>query len=325
MHGSHITDDPERAGRYVLGRLTGEELLEIEEHLRDCPECRSAVETELRVAAAARRLGRDSIRARLRSRVARPRRAVRILAVAATIASLVGIGVVTRHLLVDQKQQVLEEQTSLAGRSAPTAPDQPSLRPDPQQELRSFRRSPSRNREVREPAPAVTAGGQALERLSASREKEVMEADAAGKAAAGDSFWTEGITTASAADEVRVLGAVKEKKESGLDDAAMKDDMKKGAPMEEAAASNYVLTQRPAAELPVMQQNRLMPRNSVPTLIRQRGDQTELILYLDSLVDHNELARARVEQRGTDSLVIRMQNQSIQYQLPLNRNRQQAR
>jgi hypothetical protein len=152
-----------------------------------------------------------------------------------------------------------------------------------------------------------------------------MEADAAGKAAAGDSFWTEGIATASAADEGRTPGTVHEKKESALKDAAMKDDMEKGVQTEESAASNYVLTQRPAAELPLMQQNRLMPRNSVPTLIRQRGDQTELTLYLDSLVDQNELARARVEQRGTDSLVIRMQNQSIQYQLPLNRNRQQAR
>ena len=91
------------------------------------------------------------------------------------------------------------------------------------------------------------------------------------------------------------------------------------------AAPQFVLTQRRSAELPPMQQNRQIYRNSVPTLIEQRGSQTLMTLYLDSLVDQNELSRARVEQPGADSLVIRMQNQSIQYQLPANRTRQQVR
>jgi hypothetical protein len=103
-----------------------------------------------------------------------------------------------------------------------------------------------------------------------------------------------------------------------------KDTAGKGAG-NAAETPQYILTQRRAAELPLLQQNRQIRRNSVPTLFEQRGSQTLMTLYLDSLVDQNELSRARVEQPGADSLVIRMQNQSIQYQLPVNRTRQQVR
>jgi hypothetical protein len=249
----------------------------------------------------------------------------RILAVAATIASLVGIGVVTRYFLI--QPEVRQEQPSMTDRTVPQQ-EQQALRATPPtaggaadlkavDKLRESSREDMReNPRDREETAASNVAAPAASVQDRSKKEEaapIQGMEAAGKVVTGESFWTEGIPSPPPEPDERMLNAAaKEKK-----DIAGKGDRD--------AAPQFVLTQRRSAELPPMQQNRQIYRNSVPTLIEQRGSQTLMTLYLDSLVDQNELSRARVEQPGADSLVIRMQNQSIQYQLPANRSRQQVR
>jgi hypothetical protein len=327
MNDRHIIDDPERASEYVLGRLSPAERERIDAHVGTCPECRALLERELRVAAAARRLGRDGMKARIRSGVARPQRAARILAVAATIAALVGIGVVTRHFMVEQ--EIRQEAPSMTDRVAPpqeqqalrTAPPAASGSADMKAVDKLRQRSREDTREIprdRDETVASNVAAPAASVQEHARKAEaapIQDVEVAGKVATGESYWTDGIASPPPEREERMMSAAAKEK---------KDVTGKGAG-NAAEAPQFVLTQRRAADLPVMQQNRQIRRNSVPTLFEQRGSQTLMTLYLDSLVDQNELSRARVEQPGADSLVIRMQNQSIQYQLPINRTRQQVR
>jgi hypothetical protein len=331
MNDRHIIDDPERASGYVLGKLSPAERERIDTHVGECPDCRALLEKELRVAAAARRLGRDGMKARLRGRVARPQRAARILAVAATIASLVGIGVVTRHFLVEQEVQ--QEQPSMTDRSVPPQ-EQQALRTAPptaggaadmkavdklRQRSREDTREIPRDRDETAASNVAAPAASVQERAGKAEAAPIQDMEVAGKVAGkvttGESYWTDGIASPPPEREERMVSAAAKEK---------KDIAGKGAG-NAAEAPQFVLTQRRAAELPPLQQNRQILRNSVPTLFEQRGSQTLMTLYLDSLVDQNELSRARVEQPGADSLVIRMQNQSIQYQLPVNRTRQQVR
>jgi hypothetical protein len=327
LNDRHIFDDPELVSEYVLGRLPPAERERIAAHVGECPECRALLGRELQVAAAARRLGRDGMKSRLRRRVARPQRAARILAVAATIASLVGIGVVTRHFLA--QQEVRQEQPSMTDRMVPQQ-EQQALRTTPSAtggaaDMKAVDKPRDRSREdLRESprdreeaaasnvaAPAASVQDRAKQEVAAP----IQGMEAAGKVVTGESYWTEGIPSPPPETDERIVGAAAKEK---------KDVAGKGA-AEATAAPQFVLTQRRSAELPPTQQHRQTHRNSVPTLIEQRGSQTLMTLFLDTLVDQNELSRARVEQPGADSLVIRMQNQSIQYQLPANRTRQQVR
>jgi hypothetical protein len=327
MNDRHLIDDPERASEYVLGRLSPAERERIDAHVGECPECRALLERELRVAAAARRFGRDGMRARLRSRAGRPHRVARILAVAATLASLVGIGVVTRHFLV--QQEVEQEQPSMTDRVVPPQ-EQQALRTAPpaaggsadmkaadklRQRSREDTREIHRDRDETAVSNVAAPAASVQERAKNAEAAPMRDMEVAGKIVTGESYWTDGTASPPPEREERVLSAAAKEK---------KDVAGKGGG-NEAGAPQFVLTQRRVAELPLMQQNHQNRRNSVPTFFEQRGSQTLMTLYLDSLVDQNELSRARVELPGPDSLVIRMQNQSIQYQLPVNRTRQQVR
>jgi hypothetical protein len=333
VNDRHVSDDPELTAGYVLGKVSPEEKERIEAHLQGCAACRAAVEAELRVAAAARRLGRDQIKGRLRRRLAPAHRSTRILAVAASIVTLIGIGVIARQILVRNEQPQLEsalkeqkQERSMSTDLASPSNERERLRAGSEQDhaevtkrkanLQNAAQAPAGRRDesltvsgAPPPSPAV-----AMEKAREATAPAARDAEVAGKVSAEESYWTEGIPSSTSLREGRALSVTMDKKDASA----------KGAGAA-APTQQFVLTQRRAAELPASQQNRQIFRNSIPTHVQQRGAQTVMTLYLDSLVDQNELSRARVEQPGADSLVIRLRDQNIQYQLPSTRNRQQVR
>ncbi len=273
MNDRHIIDDPERASEYVLGRLSPAERERIDAHVGACPECRALLERELRVAAAARRLGRDGMKARLRSGVTRSHRAARILAVAATIASLIGIGVVTRHVLVEQ--EIRQETPSMTDRVAPPQ-EQQALRTTPpaaggaadrgtvdklRERSREDTREIPRDRDetvasnVAAPAPSVQ------EHARKAEAAPIQDLEVAGKVATGDSYWTDGIVSPPPEREERMMNAVAKEK---------KDVAGKGTG-NAAEAPQFVLTQRRAADLPLIATEPPGPPELGPDAFRAAG------------------------------------------------------
>jgi hypothetical protein len=83
----------------------------------------------------------------------------------------------------------------------------------------------------------------------------------------------------------------------------------------QAAAQTLQVTQRPVSELPTLQQRTYRQGQSVPAYIQQEPAGTRITLYLDTLLSPEELAGARTEYRGADSLVVHLQRRSITYPL----------
>ncbi len=85
----------------------------------------------------------------------------------------------------------------------------------------------------------------------------------------------------------------------------------------------YSLNQQNSLSLPPTQQRLQQLSNAkVLTKVERIGSKTQMTLYLDSLLDENELANATIETLRNDSLILNLQNQRIGYKLPAGWNTQ---
>jgi anti-sigma factor RsiW len=73
----HFASDEELLSLYVLGRLDESERERLDRHAAMCSTCMEALRAEMRIAAGARRLGRENVKAELRQRIAAERERVR--------------------------------------------------------------------------------------------------------------------------------------------------------------------------------------------------------------------------------------------------------
>ena len=329
-HPRHIAENPELLADYVLGRVSGTQRAEIKSHLRSCAPCRESVDTELRLAAAAKRLGRDNLKrrlaARMREKAGFP--VTRVLAVAASVVVLLGIGLVTRWVLL-MNDGSAPAPTMTETKPAPVVRDELGESRQKTAELPRAQKEESAAREWKGRAASGERAGRFADELAVARERvdasgriapSVATETEAGAASAG--FWTEGTNVETAAGAARLAAeSVDQHKAVAKDERDKKSDGFAANSVQ--VQQQFVITQRPAADLPATQQLQRQRRNTIPTLIEERGGQTLMTLYLDTLLDGSELARARVEQRGEDSLVVRLQNQSIVYRFPQSRIRQQ--
>ena len=114
----HIADDPDRLEDYVLGRMSRAEADTIAAHASSCQRCSDAISSELKLAAAVRRAGRDAAKARLRADLKGSDQVVRVivpwprvLSIAATLAVLIGLGITGRWLTIHHSapQEVVPE------------------------------------------------------------------------------------------------------------------------------------------------------------------------------------------------------------------------
>ena len=164
--------------------------------------------------------------------------------------------------------------------------------------------------------------------LETDRYNALKEETAAGGAARGEplagaapapgGFWSEGIVEqesgSSAADAVK-KSAADERAKSLL----FRSDVQPAAQSKDAPASareEFLVRQKPASALPPDREGSAGDRTRIPTRVEQKGDQTTLTMYLDSLVDENEVKRARVNALRDDSVVVTIGGKKILYRIP---------
>ncbi len=132
--------------------------------------------------------------------------------------------------------------------------------------------------------------------------------------------WIEGVVLESLAAGV----SVEEKKELAVpapqEAARMDESLKlsfrrgaKGVPVENEVS----LRQESAATLPAARQRMQMQgRQMVQALVEQSGEKLDITMFLDTLMDEEQLRGARVEQVGVDSLIVGVGYREFAFKLP---------
>jgi hypothetical protein len=331
---THITDHQELLADFVLGRISDEERSAWEGHLTTCPSCTEAVRRERALAAGVRRAGRDRLKARLAETgrsMERPVPWPRILSVAAVLAIAVGVGIF-EHWFAPESLPVaaLDQRPINAQRDVPYQPPEGSAATSAPQrrEARSDKASKpdvrvESNIELKAEKQAETGispGIAAMEAPAAAPAKTALSLDDKVRTRA---VWIEGnrlqedltgggevpvSLQSNAPAGARALGKLSE-------EHAKKSKDQSGAATDATAANSlrFSIQQRPVSQLPRAQQ--AVTKNSIQTMVVRRGDSLALTLYLDSLLDEHAVQNARVNQVGTDSVVVEMGGQKIGYRL----------
>jgi hypothetical protein len=192
------------------------------------------------------------------------------------------------------------------------------------------------------PAPTAMNEAEQLKRRADNLNTRDVANEAAGAAATQnepmvasgvETIWVEGSILPLDSREVRAKAQVRDEAiavyadkkadaRAGRDEAVQAD--------EKQGENSIVLSQQNSIALPASQQRvqqlnklanaRMNTTNSVMTKIERVGNQTHLTLFLDSLVDENELAKASIETPRSDSLIVNLPRQRIGYKLPTNAN-----
>lgn len=332
--GTHFGTDEEILSAYVLGRLPGAEREKVDRHAASCASCAASLRREMIVAAGVRRLGREMLRADLRKRIAErdsPGHWARITGAAAALCIVAGMG--AYYILFNRG-------VSPAAGNALSPPAGETKGEIAQRQQSSARdglaRTGAGDKAVQAPAavpsPALThaeakqkvdAGTLQMNRYNALKEETSAGGAARGEPLAGaaqapEEFWSEGIVERE--NETPAPAAVKK---SAADESAksllFKSDVQAGAQRKDAPAAareEYLVRQKAASALPYDRGGSAGNRTGIPTRVEQKGEQTTLTMYLDSLVDENEVKRARVEAIGDDSVVVTIGGKKILYRIP---------
>ena len=96
-------------------------------------------------------------------------------------------------------------------------------------------------------------------------------------------------------------------------------------PGQNLIAQNIVLNQQVLS--PVQQQKRTQQNASstIPAQIIWGHDRLELTLFLDSLLSDQEFAKATVETRANDTVIVNLQNRRVAYEIPRGWNTSQTK
>lgn len=328
--GRHFGENPDLVEQYVLDRLDPALREKVDAHLRDCAECRKAVDIEKGIAAGVRTLARDEMKKRLARRVVTlpPARAVpwpRIAAVAALLAVVVGIGLFGnwfnwRNSGTGVPQgEIAEQRTPLTANES------------------SDKGGPTLSGQVREaeaaPAPAAKSRMEAADsKVNNDRGRKDITvpqavsgraAEDRAAAAARHQFWATGTISNEPDGGAAAVQATEEADRLQLEKKAERD---KGEPNYPVGASRVsapppqaiVLDQRSPATLPPAQQalHYQSRTKTIQSLIEERTDTLRVTLFPDSPIEKNELQKARAERIGEDSLVITVEGQQIGFRLP---------
>jgi len=182
----HIADDPEALEAFLLGRLGKSESDGVASHLRTCRRCFEAVESERRLIAAIRRSGRDGMKAKLSSALSTSDADVRvtvpwprILAVAATIVLLIGLGITGRWLSIhhaEQEPTFQQPPQALRNGPAPSTQSQPPETPAPAPQITEGAHERSLTPEISSEAPSGVAKGKvALQQESGRQANAIVQ------------------------------------------------------------------------------------------------------------------------------------------------------
>lgn len=335
--------------RYLLGRVTPDERMAVEENLRTDETWRIAFMEERRLAAVVRRAGRDDVKARLRSRVATPARRVpwvRAASIAAILVTAVGIAVLLRQPSVmdlpSGQTPPIASDMDVADKVAPAATGDGKSAKDAGTERGAEAgttpappaESGSR-RERREESAAAQPAGESLtreqearfgkEKLEKQGESRVKDARPGEAGALADAVGLDETDAATSGEWVLATvtpttGETKDSRSNEIRPAAeaegalRKSDrapavVGKGATVAQAAT----VSQMPVSALPGRQQTlqAAAPAGTMQALIQRRDGETLVTLYPEIPFSAEELRQAQTRMIGDDSIVVEIGRQSV--------------
>ncbi len=345
----HFTKDDDRLGRFVLGTMPEDERFACEEHLRRCEICQQAVREERKIAAGIKRYGRDRMKERLRAAVGAEHRTgmswQQFTAVAATIAIIAGAGILYRWWEAREEGRTISEfkkeessrteRPSLAPsvgeeRGAPSAGADASSRDDrknaviPREQMSN---APARTEPSGEIAAAAQSGKGKQEHVGVANELAIerrgkeSEADKLGGIGGKQqslrqtqTFWVQGVPMSTPVHSGPAPSQVETAKKDVRDEgkAAAKA---LGISRTQTADQEFVVQQRPADSLPESGQQQAAQK-TIATEVLDSDTRTILTLYLDTLLDAEQLRNARVWLVGSDSLIVEAGGKTIGYRMP---------
>jgi hypothetical protein len=355
MEEYHFTYNEDLLEQYVLGRLSEEDRQRYEHHLHRCEICQRAVRDEQRIAAGASRLGREQLKARLRTRIAAGESShfpwQRIASIAAIVVIVTGIGVVYRWWEASRLQQEpsitefkpearpaigAQQQRPAESASHPIAPSPKGASSTAGSggksvELGNLRGGRTEEQRyggeggvVNEAKPGNLAEHSTTQNTLQGAANRAARDDVSGMVQAQNQqttqlFWLEGVVLAGrarAGPRTPEVETLRLEKEKYEKDREIGADKKSDRPMS-AATAEFSVSQEPIRTLPPSRQHQMVSaRRTVETLVQQEGEQTRLTLYLDSLLDDRELKAARVEYVTPDSVILDIADRRIGYRMP---------
>ncbi len=352
----HWTDDADLLAEFVLNRLDASTRQKLEAHMDQCNVCKKAVDTELMIAAGARRLGREELKNRLLKSisVSSSKQAPwpRILSAAAILVVITGIGVYNKWFMVNetgiQTEQLGHETDASVPRSEPVEPEMLGKQDQRKTETRvhpdgRFVPPAVRKKELtlREAQPAtmderkdqVTPRGDVSgdlglnearsnefgQRAESQPEGFVQNSEPALQgvtASQNRSTWVQGTILNSS------IGV---QQEYAAESAAKLRSLAKGSRVQQelkdkddvsGTTRQYTIEQQPSVALPLFLQQ-LQHTNTVQALVEQsETGGIRLTLFLDSLLADSELQDATVQQVTEDSILVLIGGQIIGYRIP---------
>lgn len=358
---AHWTENAELLEQFVLRQLSDEERTGFERHLQECARCREAVERETALVVGIRAFGRDGLKARLRAKLSddkkdasgsKPDRAgwYQVLAAAAVLALVVGLGVYNRWFVPKGKSGILFSEDERV-QSPPESVGKPASPPEPnangvakseqsggetrKDEMKIEISSGDREGAAGENIPAASSLSKRSEAnpLSAG-EKPKMAFDLKeheGGENAG--VWVEGIALSPSNPE-----EVSESKGVVRDQAQMTKKMQlqqKSAGAQSAGPSaaakqqsglstlqsqgvRIQVDQRPWGALPpeVQSSTRADHGNIVISRIESTPAGLRITMYLDRLYTAEEIRQASCQAVAPDSVVVTLPGKRIVYKIP---------
>ncbi len=323
----HWTADEELLRRFVLGRLSGEQTKKLEEHLAGCSQCRNAVDTERRIAAAAKALGRSELKMRLKNSLGDRRRRVSIETYSAAALVLIAVGIAWMSGVFETPSEV----TSVAE----TQPIGIEERKRNEIDAESYRRAEKGvgTRRLKKDSQDKKEGGASLdmpertladagtgaeERVVAdaveAEQTEIAAAPAA-QPSPVSSIWIEGMEL-EGAEPGRTSEALQASK---MGEAKMKGEVAAKAitrePLAQTQRQPIEVQQRLTSELPPLQQQWQQQRRSVQALIERSDGQVRMTVYTDRAIEASDRPPV-VQQVRDDSLVVIVGRQRIGFRLP---------
>ena len=336
--GIHFGTDEELLSGYVLGRLDASEREKMDRHAALCAPCAESLRREMLTAAGARRLGRETLKADLRKRIREadaPIHWLRITGAAAALCVVAGLG--AYYMLFNRSGNPVQSDASsrpIGGTTGEIAQNEQSVPPEGLARSGNADKAVQAPSTVPSPAMAHAQSKQkgASKTLQTDMDNSLKEETAAGGIARSEgvtgavqeqtpgAFWSDGIveqgevSPGAAAAKKSIPEAAERSllfKSNAAQDAASR---RKDAPA--AVQGAYFVRQRPASALPPERETSVRDRMRIPTRVEKNGERTTLTLYLDSLVDENDLKRAQVDALRDDSVVVTIGGKKILYRIP---------
>jgi len=334
----HFANDEDLLGRYVLGSLSKEERARFDVHVASCQTCARAVHQERLLAAGIKRQGRDELKQALRARLDASKPGLpwpKILAAAAVVAILGGVGVYYRYFTAAPPVPEIAERPPLQAQEA-----EPSDIPQPSGG--SVSDEAKRPAALSAPSSKGTLDAKAKTEIvvAAPLPEKITKKESFGETARADrlsarnalegglnekapeAFWAEGSVEGPGEErEVAFDQAVSGKAHSEL------RRMMAASPQAASAKDNslrdqeipqFVLKQASSTALPAVRQKTLQAaaQTTVQTKVERKGEVTTMTLFLDTLMDEGALKKARVQALGDDSVVVMLGLKKISYKFP---------